>query len=259
MSLPSSFFAFMKGLGFEPRRLSLYELAFTHPSSIDSISEERKDYERLEFLGDSLMGFVVSELAYRYHPEMEEGNLSVIKSQLIRTESEAGYALRLGLLPFVKVGPSFQKKIEDSPSVLEDIFESFLGALFLDQGLDKTYDFLFSFLEDEVARSVPLLSKNPKSELQEALQSDHREAVSYRLLEEMGPSHSKRFLVSVNFEGEEIGRGVGSSKKEAEQEAARAALSRRATAGKGPFVPALGWMKDVAMSSKDAAKALGID
>ena len=257
MQNEASFIELLSKYGLRPVRLSLYEEAFTHPSFDEAANEERKDYERLEFLGDALMGLVVSELSYRLHPEMEEGNLSVVKSQLIRTESEARLALKLGLLPFVRVGPSFQKKIEETPSVLENVFESFLGALFLDVGFAAAHAFLSSFLFDEVASALPLVSKNPKSELQEALQSDHREAVSYHLIGESGPSHDKIFVVAVYFEGEEIGRGEGKSKKEAEQEAARMALSKRAVSYSGPYLPPLGSLRAEGMSLEEARKILG--
>lgn len=257
MQNEASFINLLSTYGLRPERLSLYEEAFTHPSFDEAEKEERKDYERLEFLGDALMGLVASELCYRLHPEMEEGNLSVIKSQIIRTESEARLALKLGLLPFVRVGPSFQKKIEETPSVLENVFESFLGALFLDVGFEKAHDFLYAFLYDDVAAALPLVSKNPKSELQEALQSDHREAVSYHLVSESGPSHDKSFEVAVYFEGEEIGRGKGKSKKEAEQEAARMALSKRAVHSHGPYLPPLGSLRADGMSLEAARTILG--
>ncbi len=256
MNPSSSLPSFLKGLGIEPKRISLYLEAFTHPSCSALEEGEREDYERLEFLGDSLVGFVVSELLYRYHPEMEEGNLSIVKSQLIRTESEASFARRLGLLPFIRVGASFQKRIEDCPSVLEDVFESFIGALLLDQGLDFSRGFLFSFLKEEVASAVPQFSKNPKSELQEALQGEYREAVVYRLLLEKGPSHAKSFLVGAYFEGHEIGRGSGHSKKEAEQEAARAALAHLAGNDASSYLPTPGGYRAEGMEERAAISIL---
>lgn len=256
MALPPSFFEKMASYGFEVGRESLFELAFTHPSTLDPNCPERKDYERLEFLGDALMGLVAGELCYRYHPEMEEGNLSVIKSQLIRTESEADFAIALGLHEFIKVGPSLQRKVEEIPNVLEDVFESFLGALYLDQGFDKSREFLVGFLTPKVVGALPLVEKNPKSELQEALQAEHRESVVYRLLGEEGPSHKRIFTVSVHFEGEEIGRGKGRSKKEAEVMAAKEALSKMASGKDNEYLPPLGTMKELMVDYEEGLRII---
>lgn len=217
-------------LGITPNNPLVYEEAFTHSSSNAAAGTKHFDYERLEFLGDSLVGFVVSELAFIYHPEMQQGDLSRLKSQWIRTESEASMALSLDLGSYIRVGNSFSGEIIESSRLLEDVFESFLGALLLDQGKEYAYRFTRSLFEKDIAQSGIWNADNPKSALQEAIQSEWKEAVTYRLLEERGKSNDKRYLIGVYFEDLELGRGEGKSKKEAEIEAAKDALRKNAKA-----------------------------
>ena len=217
-----------KTLGIEAKNKEVYEVALTH-SSVNAVSNKKhQDYERLEFLGDSMVGEVAGELCYRYHPEMQQGDLSILKSQFIRTESEADLAKAMGLVPYIKVGPSFTGKVEDNLSVLEDCFESFIGAMLLDQGLEFTHKFVWRLFEEPIKFGTILYEENPKSELQEAIQADTKETVVYKLLKEEGPSNSKIYLMGVYFMGNELGRGSGRSKKEAETAAAKDALNKRA-------------------------------
>ncbi|MDO5330626.1 MAG: ribonuclease III [Bacillota bacterium] len=214
--------------GFLPHNEELYQLAFTHSSYNGMAGTRHQDYERLEFLGDSIIGMVASELCFVNHPNMGQGDLSVLKAQFIRTESEARYCLKLGLDKFIRVGVSFQGSVANSPSVLEDVFESFIGALFLDQGLEFTYKFVKNVLGEDIKNGTIHLEENPKSLLQEAMQADHKRSVTYSILSEEGPSHQRNFVAAVYFEGNEIGRGSGKSKKLAETEAAKDALSKMA-------------------------------
>jgi ribonuclease-3 len=169
-----------------PHDEELYVLAFTHSSYNGMAGTRHQDYERLEFLGDSVIGMVTSELCYLYHPEMEQGELSILKAQFIRTQSEAGYAKKLGLDHFIRVGASFQGEVADTPNVLEDVFESFIGAVFLDQGLDFVYKLVRSVFEEDIKHGSIHVEQNPKSALQEAMQADHKESVVYKIIEEAG-------------------------------------------------------------------------
>lgn len=215
-------------LGFTPKDPKVFELAFIHPS-FNALTHEQHDYERLEFLGDSLVGFVVSELCYELHPNLRQGDLSKMKSYFIQTKGEASYARKLHLETYIKTGPSLRFDFEKAPRILEDVFESFIGALLLDQGLNFTHDFLVNlFREDIKNASFNYSNENPKSALQEAVQSSSKLPVTYRLIEMSGPSHDPTFTVAVEFEGEELGRGIGHSKKEAETKAAAAALKKMA-------------------------------
>ena len=209
-----------------PHNEELYRLAFTHSSYNGMAGTRHQDYERLEFLGDSIVGFVTSELCYLYHPDMEQGNLSILRAQFIRTNSEANYCKKLGLDKYIKVGASFAKAAKESTSLLEDVFESFIGAVYLDQGLDFTYKMVRGFFEEDIKNAKIINTINPKSVLQEAMQADKKISVTYRILSESGSGEEKRFLAGVYFEGKEIGRGEGRNKKAAETEAAADALSK---------------------------------
>lgn len=211
-----------------PNNEEYYRLAFTHSSYNGMAGTRHQDYERLEFLGDAIIGMAVSELCYRCHPEMKQGELSILKAQFIRSKSEAEYCLRLGLNQYIRVGVSFKGVVEESVSLLEDVFEAFIGAMFMDQGLNFTYSFLMKIFRDDVAKSTIHSEQNPKSLLQEAMQAEHKESVTYKVVSESGPSHDRTFVVGVYFENQEIGRGSGKSKKAAETEAARDALSKMA-------------------------------
>lgn len=214
--------------GFLPHNEQLYVLAFTHSSCNGMVGTRHQDYERLEFLGDAIVGMVCSELCYIYHPDMEQGELSVLKAQFIRTQSEANYCRKLGLDDFIRVGVSFQGDVKNSLSVLEDVFESFIGAVYLDQGLAFTYKLVRSIFEEDIKNAKIHTEQNPKSLLQECMQADKKESVTYRIISETGPAHDKEFVAAVYFEEEELGRGVGKNKKSAETAAARNALDKMA-------------------------------
>jgi len=208
--------------------IPLYEEALTHSSYNATAKTKHRDYERLEFLGDSLIGFVTSELCFCYHPEMQQGELSQLKSQFIRTESEASLAMELDLASYIRVGNSFAADIKGSTRILEDVFESFIGAIILDQGREFAYKFVRDLFEKPIAEGKVLSGVNPKSELQEAIQAEFKESVNYKLLRDFGSQNEKRYLVGAYFAGLELGRGQGRSKKEAETEAAKDALAKNA-------------------------------
>ncbi|MCR5348024.1 MAG: ribonuclease III [Bacilli bacterium] len=224
--MASEYLALYRKFNILPKDEELYSLAFTHSSYNGMAGTRHQDYERLEFLGDAVVGMVVSELCYIYHPEMEQGKLSVLKSQFIRTASEAEYCRKLGLNEYIRVGASFAKDASENLSLLEDVFESFIGALYLDQGLSTCYRIVRSIFEDDIANAKVDLTTNPKSYLQECMQADKKESVTYRILSERGSGQDKMFVAAVYFEGSEIGRGEGKSKKAAETAAAADALAK---------------------------------
>lgn len=211
-------------LNIKPNDVLLYQMALTHSSCNGLIGIKHEDYQRLEFLGDSLIGYVVSSLSFSFHPEMEQGSLSILKAQLIRTESEADYGRKLGLDRFIKVGPSFTQSLRDSNPLMEDVFEAFVGAILLDQGKEFAYDFVEKLFRDDIKESAITTSVNPKSRLQEAMQAEHKNSVDYKCLEQRGPAHQRVYVSAVYFEGQELGRGEGSSKQASEIEAAKDAL-----------------------------------
>ena len=212
--------------GILPHNEKLYEQAFTHSSYNGMVGTHHEDYERMEFLGDSIVGMVVSTLCYKYHPDMGQGQLSVLKAQFVCSQSEADYCRKMGLIPYIRVGASMSKAVEDNIPVLEDVFESFIGAVYLDQGLDFACRLLVKLLDGDVKGARVDVEINPKSRLQEAMQAERRESVTYRILEDRVVKGAHEFVAAVYFQGDELGRGAGPNKKAAETAAARDALSR---------------------------------
>ena len=217
--------ALFEQLGVHPNDLSLYEMAFTHPSVHADKDAPEYDYERLEFLGDSVLGVVLADIVYREHPELNQGGLSKVRTSFAKGYSEALFAANLNLLSYVKVGKGFVWGEKNRRKIAEDVFESLIGAIYLDQGFAFTFAMLRSFLLDAVREAAP--ENDPKTTLQEALQAE-REIFEYRILAESGPANDKRFLAAVFVDGQEYGRGSGRSKQEAETEAAKDALRKYA-------------------------------
>ena len=224
--MASEYMPLYRQFGILPHDETLYTLAFTHSSYNGMAGTRHQDYERLEFLGDSVIGMVTSELCYLYHPDMDQGHLSMLKTQFIRSSAEAEYCKKLGLNAYIKVGASFAKEAGSNVSLLEDVFESFIGAVFLDQGLNFCYKLVRSIFEEDIKNASVDLAINPKSYLQECMQADRKESVTYRIVSETGSGGDKTFVAAVYFENNEIGRGSGKNKKAAETEAARDALRK---------------------------------
>lgn len=222
-----------KSYGILPNNQLLYDLAFTHPSCNSESDTKHVDYERLEFLGDSVVGMVVSDLCYRHHPEMEEGGLTQIKNQMINSASEARRCKELGLDEYIRLGGSFASEVKRDGdhelskaerALYENVFEAFIGALFLDQGYEFTRFFLCRLYEDEIKNAR--IELDPKSALQQLLQSEAAVTITYKLLNKEGPAQDSIFTCAVYFDGIELGRGDGKNKKAAEMAAAKNALEK---------------------------------
>ena len=208
--------------------LQLYEEATTHSSCNAEKNDDVNDYERLEFIGDSVIGFVSADLIYHMHNEMDQGLMSKLRSYLVCSKSLAGYARRIELYKYIKTGHSISiKQLEQSDKILEDVFESLVGAIYLDLGIKQAYEFVKSFLYEDVKNTGIDAIVDAKTRLQEDIQSEYREAVQYVLVGESGPAHDRTFEVEVRFNGLILGRGIGKSKKQAEEAAAADALSKR--------------------------------
>lgn len=218
----------LRKIKIEAKDVELYEMAFTHSSFNGDAKTKHHDYERLEFLGDSVLGCVVSELAYKSRSDMNQGDLTKLKSALVSTHSLADFARELHFHEYVRVGNSFSRNVKDSDNVLEDIFEAFVGAMFLDQGFSNVRKFLITTLYRDIQKFQLEDLKDYKSRLQELMQVEHRESVTYQIISETGPAHNKHFVSTVMFDGIVIGQGEGGTKKEAEQMAAKDALHKKA-------------------------------
>lgn len=216
-----------KVLNIDINDASYYELALTHPSYNADAKTKHKDYERLEFIGDSVVGFVCGDLVYKNHPEMDEGLLSKLRSFLVRRESLAEYARKMKLDAFIRVGHSISRdSIKSSNKILEDVFEAIVGAIYLDKGFEIVYRYVENILIKDIKNANANILTDCKSKLQELMQSEQREAVSYVVIDEKGPAHDKTFTVNVLHMGIVLGTGSGKSKKEAEENAAKCALEK---------------------------------
>ncbi len=206
---------------------ALLRLALTHGSYTNEHAEASlESNERLEFLGDALIGLVIAEEVYRRFPYLPEGQLTAIRSALARGETLARVADSLSLGEGLSMGRGEEASGgRRRESNLAATFEAVVGALFLDQGYRAAHDFVLETLADEfvVARERPFL-KNPKSLLQELVQGNGEGLPSYRILETAGEHHPSRFLAEAVVSGKVIGRGAGRRKSLAEQDAARDAL-----------------------------------
>jgi len=224
--------AFARSHGLPFHDWSLLDLALTHPSYRNEHPEVQADNERLEFLGDALLDFLVADWLYRSYPELDEGEMTRWRARLVRGEQLARFAEDLHLEAVLRVG---RGEIESWPrarvSILADAFEALLGALYLDQGLEAVRAFLLPRLlaaQAQWGSSDTLL--NPKTRLQEWTQARGLGTPRYRLVKRSGPDHAPRFWVAVEVQGQEWGRGSGSSKRAAEQAAAEAAWQRHVRA-----------------------------
>lgn len=207
----------------------LLKLALTHRSYLSVTGQgPRESNERLEFLGDSVLGVVTSEFLYRENPDEHEGELTKAKSLLVSKAILSRRALAMGLGRFVLMSHSeVESGGRQRLSILADAFEAVIGAIYLDQGFEPAREFIHKWLLKESGAIVAdKRHTNYKSHLQEYVQSTWRTHPVYRIRSEMGPDHSKHFLVEVLVGKRSLGEGRGRNKKEAEQAAARNALER---------------------------------
>jgi ribonuclease-3 len=213
------------------RDASLLERALTHSSAVaDGAGKpSAADSERLEFLGDAVLGMVVSDYLLSSFPDWTEGQLSRGRAHLVNAASLSGAAQRLGLGEHLLLGRGEEKTGgRRKPALLADAFEAVVGAIYLDAGLDPAGQFVARALLSPAldAQGDRLGRADHKSELQELLQKSGWPAARYRVLRETGPDHRKSFLVEVTVAGRVTATGAGSNKKESEQAAARQALEQ---------------------------------
>ena len=206
----------------------LLKQAFTHASYVNEHRfSQSQDNERLEFLGDAVLELTVSEFLYNLYPDRPEGELTKLRAAIVCEPSLVKFAERLDFGRYVLLGKGEEMTGgRTRPALLADVFESFVGALYLDQGLEAVR----SFLSDHVFQSVTVNGRphmsDYKTELQELTQHHGMGTLEYRIVEERGPAHEREFVSEVYMGSECLGRGCGRSKKEAEQQAAAEALQQ---------------------------------
>lgn len=205
---------------------TLLERALTHPSAVEG-ARTKLSYERLEFLGDSVLGAIVATDIYERFPSMDEGELSQLKIALVSGNMLSMISEDLGIAPLIVMGESEKgTQARGMHSALENVYESIVGALYLDAGFDVTHDFVLRTLEPHMSPELARKPISPKSRIQEVVQRDMHCAPEYKLLGEEGPAHDPTFTSVVMVEGRRVGKGQGSSKKSSESAAAADALVR---------------------------------
>ncbi|WP_102372026.1 ribonuclease III [Enorma phocaeensis] len=212
--------------GHEFNDKKLLRAALTHPSAVEG-EPVGSSYERLEFLGDSILGSIVALALFTSYPDMDEGKLTRLKVSLVAGATLSEVASELGIEECIIFGASETGTgARGLHSALENVYESLVGALFLDGGRDAAERFIMSTLKPHLATERAERPSNPKSYLQECVQGDHMEPPAYKLVDTSGPAHAPTFTAVVMVDGVRQGRGSGPSKKEAEAAAAQDALVR---------------------------------
>ena len=214
---------FLKKFSIEPFNTHLYELAFLH----ESYSNENgitECYERLEFLGDAVLDLVVSEFLYKMDFNLTEGELTRIRSNYVCKKALYTYSMELGLDEYVKLGSGLELSNREIDSVVSDVFESFIGAMYLDQGLDIVKVFLSKTVIPHI-KNKDVFFYDYKSELKQLCDHECLDVI-YELIKEEGEPHNKTFTMVAVINGKSCGTGRGGSKKEAEQNAAKLALDK---------------------------------
>jgi len=218
-----------KHLGISFRRESLLEQAFVHASYLnENPGFAGSSNERLEFLGDAILNFIVAEKLYKEFPELPEGNLTEIRASLVCRDTLAEIAFSLKLGDWLLLGQGEEANGGRArPSNLANAMEALVGAIYLEQGLAKARRFIFRQLKPRLDKiKAGKRTPNYKALVQELVQGQKRPTPVYRLVETAGPDHSKQFTVEILVEGEVVGNGTGKSKKAAENQAARAAWEK---------------------------------
>lgn len=199
--------------------------AVTHSSYANESKYGDKSNERLEFLGDSVLSIVVSDYIFKNCPNYPEGDLSKLRAALVCEKTLSRFAKKIHLGEFLKLSHGEANLHgNERPSILADAFEALIAAIYLDGGLEQAAKFIMDFVKPEIDSPRSFSFKDYKTTLQEIIQKNPEERITYVLVGESGPDHDKHFTVEVRLNSNKIGKGGGRSKKEAEQQAAREAL-----------------------------------
>ena len=215
----------LEKLNVVPNDLKLFETAFTH-SSYCNENKDTESYERLEFLGDKVLDFIVSEYLY-LNRHLFEGEMTKLRASHVCEDALSEYSLNSHFDECLRLGKGEEiTGGRSKKAILADCFEAFIGALYIDQGIEKTKEFVMSTVIRSINKNEELFN-DYKSVLQEFVQTN-KKSLEYVLVRETGPSHDKEFEVNVIVENIVYGTGIGKTKKEAEQNAAKDALSKKA-------------------------------
>lgn len=215
--------ALQNNIGYHFKNTALLSRALTHSSYANEYNLSAGDNERLEFLGDSVLGFITAEYLFANHRDFPEGELTKLRAYAVCETSLFSYAQEIELGKYLKLGRGEERTGgRERSSVLSDAFEAVIAAIYLDGGIDEAKKFVLRFVVPYVEAKPTF--KDYKTALQEVVQQNHGEALQYVLVSESGPDHNKHFEIEVHLNSNVLGRGVGGSKKKAEQNAAKEAL-----------------------------------
>lgn len=213
---------FLQEYGIVTNNIKLYEVALCH-SSYANEHKDKKNYERLEFLGDAVLELVISDYLYKNY-EQDEGDMTKKRANYVCEDANYEYMQKLGLYKYIKVGHGEIGEVKKT--IVADIFEAFLGAMYLDQGFFKVKEFILNVVKPYIMDKTNFIN-DYKSILQEAMQTDKR-SFYYDVIDEQGPPHAKVFTVVVRIDDIIYGKGIAGSKKEACRLAAKEALEKLA-------------------------------
>ena len=223
-----SFDEFMNQLHLEYNHIELFQQAFSHSSFVNDFKLPKLSHnERLEFLGDAVLELMVSNYVYHNYPHLPEGKLTKMRAAIVCEPSLVIYANQLNLNRLILLGKGEEKTGgRMRPALIADVFEAFIGALYLDQGYEVVKSFLTEYIYPVVESQSITEVIDYKTQLQEYIHQKTHQTVTYELIEEDGPAHNKRFTSVCMIDGEIIGKGSGRTKKMSEQDAAKVALQK---------------------------------
>jgi ribonuclease-3 len=213
-------------IGYSFKNINIIKNALTHSSCANESKEKSiLSNERLEFLGDAVLGIIAAEYLYSHNAHLPEGELTKLRAMMVCEKSLHGFALEISLGNYLLLGKGEENtKGRERASILADAFEALVAAIYLDGGLESARSFVTSFAVKFFSSKIDSSNYDYKTTLQEIVQRNHGERLEYVLISESGPDHNKQFLVEVHLNSNIIGEGKGKSKKEAEQMSAKEAL-----------------------------------
>ncbi len=214
-----------ENLGYKFNNITLLENALAHSSYANEAHTSYGSNERLEFLGDAVLSVIVADYIYKNFGKLPEGELTKLRASLVCEKSLYTFSKQLGVGEYLKLGKGETANGgAERPSILADAFEAILAAVYLDGGIQQARKIVMRFVLEELKHTDDEVFKDYKTCLQEVIQRNPEERLSYVLIAESGPDHDKRFTVEVHLNSNVLGTGVGKSKKLAEQAAAKEAL-----------------------------------
>ena len=218
--------SFQEKIGYRFKNQKLITEALSHSSYANESKKQRNSNERLEFLGDSVLSVVVSNYIFEHFKHLPEGELTKLRASLVCEQALFDFSKKIDLGSFIMLGKGEEMTGgRERPSIVSDAFEAVIAAIYLDGGMDVATKYVLSFIPENVKPHSVVSFVDYKTALQEIIQKNPEEKVEYVLTDESGPDHDKKFTVNVMLNSNVIGTGIGKSKKSAEQNAAKEALS----------------------------------